>query len=76
MYHLIKGRLTMGSLDIERIKELMEKHKYTPKEALKYELDKAGISINRVKSIFLTARQISDREYCQICEEIICDLGV
>ena len=72
MFELKNGSLTMDNYDLEHIKDWIDKD-YSPKEALKLELDSAGIDIKGVHSIELTGRQMSNKEYCDVYARIVCD---
>ncbi len=71
MFRLENGCLKMDDHDLDHIKAWMEE--YSPKEALREELEFSGIDIKEVKSIELTNNQLSNKEYCDIYAKIVCD---
>ena len=72
-FKLENGSLTMGNFDLDHIKGWIDEDGYSPREALKLELDGAGIDINEVISIELTSEQMSNKEYVEVYSKIVCD---
>lgn len=73
MFKLNKGSLTMANEDIEHIKGLIDEEGYSPKEALKIELEGVGIDIKNAHSIELNGSQMSNKEYCDVYAAIVSD---
>lgn len=73
MFILKNGSLSMEDYDIEHLIGWMEEENYSPKEALKLELDVAGLNIKDVVSIELTGSQMSNKKYCEAYSKIVCD---
>lgn len=73
MFTLKNGSLTMENTDIEHLIGFMEEDAFSPKEALKRELELVGLDIAKVLSIELTGRQMSNEKYCEAYSKIVCD---
>lgn len=73
MFILKNGSLSMEDQDIEHLIGWMDEENYSPKEALKVELDNVGLSIKKVKSVELTGRQMSNEKYREAYSKIVCD---
>lgn len=72
MFRLNKGTLSMESHDLDHIKGWIDEG-YSPKEALKIELDGVGIDMKNVISIELKREQLANKNYCDVYSEIVCD---
>ena len=72
MFILSKGTLSMENYDLDHIKDWIDEG-YSPKEALKLELNGVGIDIKNVISIELNGEQLANKNYCDIYSKIVCD---
>lgn len=72
MFRLNKGILSMENYDLDHINDWIDEG-YSPKEALKIELDGVGIDIKNVVSIELNGEQLANKNYCDVYSKIVCD---
>lgn len=72
MFNLKNGSLSMENQDLDNIQSHIN-NGYSPKEALKIELDGAGLKIKDVYSIELNGAQMGKKSYVELYSKIVCD---
>ena len=72
MFNLKNGSLSMENQELDNIQSHIDSG-YSPKEALKIELDRAGLKIKDVYSIELNGTQMINKSYVELYSRIVCD---